>query len=1477
MRIKKYISLLLSLLMVFSSITLPASAEDVMWEETFDEDEVINQGTVTPGWLSFTYYNLPEGLSNASNGDSIYVKDGKLVFDAKNIARNNDTLLSIQLTHQFPSQFVYEFDISFDVIDYGYNGLIGSLYSREDNFAQAVRFSMKEGKLKFGDSAPWYEVEEETTYRIKMDVDVSKNIYDLYINDEIKGKGLKFDVTVKKLDRIQVWISSPSTEPMKIMYDNMKAVAAEGSEGIKYEGTLDNWAPTIHQQVEEKIKDAVAMKVNVPYAFVRNEKKFIDEQNHSLMPLIRNDRTFLPTRFISESFGALVNWEQSTKTVSVETADKLISFKVGENQMMIGDEPVTLDAPVFIEHDRVFLPARALCEAIGKKVFWDERGLIVIGSDENIFADDMSDYHLQHLNYYFARGIDLDTVGKGAEIYVSPNGNDNGDGSFANPYKTLAKAQQRARELKNTPNGVTVYLRGGTYRLRDTWKFDENDVATKNSPIIYRAYGNEEPIVTAATEIPLSDFKSVTNPDIVSRLAPGCEDKVKVIDLTKYGMHEFPEITTEVIGNSTNVFGLLDVYIDGVRGTVARWPNYGYFKSGEIIDPGMNADDGIQSGFSFRFNDARPARWGKADNLLIFGIPVYEYATGTFPAKVDVNERTISTDVPYRWHILSDKPYYAYNLLEEIDVQGEYFVDTKTKELYVMPTDGMQKVEMAVSNFPLVALDGSKEIYFKDITFSGAASNGFELDNTDGIMLLGCDIKNMGDGAISLGDYAYNTGIEGCDIHDIAYTGVTLNGGSVKELTYGNNYIENCNIYRCGANDLYSPGVTIWGMGNRVSNSAIHDMPNAAIKEFNNDAMIEYNDIYNVLKTAKDMAAVYRTGASANSRGQTIRHNKIHYLNANPEITHASGGNVKMPVAGIYIDMSAANDVIYGNVFYDFTPDDTSITPAINLNGGRDFDVCNNVIIGETASLGVYNVGSTNTEGGMHRDRAIEAGYDYREEPYKSYYAEAGALTHEDLVLNRAYNNVFKNNAYVQARNINYGIYKSIYEMKNNIMFKNDPGFVDMANGDFNLNPDAELYKKIPDFKNLQSDMVGTYEGIYRDHEMEIGNFMPKFPANNSNDVQLTGNMFSWTYAPNADKYQLIVSDNENFTNILIDEEIKGHRALQSFAYWENLEALSYGENTYYWKVIAKSENSKIEEKQIGPFKFTTAKSETIITDDMDNMIAYGNSLLDAAQEGTDIGMYLEGSKATLSAAISTAKNFYGKDMLQTEFDEKTAVLIEAVHKFEDSKIVPQPKVTPISELFADQKGWWDTGRVEKYAYAYNYPIGTWSGGTLTMNSRLTLSTVGYVRRHQSYEELISANIAFHFGGKDINHEITMMTNRFDLGNRFTPWDMNTGYRMVFNGNGSITVKKYKNGKDYGTIGSAPSGTLIDGVAYNMEFGAVREAGGVRVILRVDGEDIVNYLDSNDPIRTPGYLMFIDGGPAANIADDKDDIKIVIK
>ncbi len=105
---------------------------------------------------------------------------------------------------------------------------------------------------------------------------------------------------------------------------------------------------------------------------------------------IVNDRTLVPVRFISEAFGKTVDWDEQTRTVTI---DKAIQITIGESSIIKNGAKQPLDTPADIYDSRTFVPLRAIAEALDKYVLWDNRGLIVITDSEVLMSEtEITDY-----------------------------------------------------------------------------------------------------------------------------------------------------------------------------------------------------------------------------------------------------------------------------------------------------------------------------------------------------------------------------------------------------------------------------------------------------------------------------------------------------------------------------------------------------------------------------------------------------------------------------------------------------------------------------------------------------------------------------------------------------------------------------------------------------------------------------------------------------------------------------------------------------------------------------------------------------------------------------------------------------------------------------------------------------------------------------------------------------------------------------
>lgn len=90
-------------------------------------------------------------------------------------------------------------------------------------------------------------------------------------------------------------------------------------------------------------------------------------------PIIQNDRTLVPFRAVFEKMGASVNWFEDIQLCEATYGSITVSLTIGNNVMRIGDgTTVEVDVPAQIINDRTMVPIRVISEGIGAVVGWEE-------------------------------------------------------------------------------------------------------------------------------------------------------------------------------------------------------------------------------------------------------------------------------------------------------------------------------------------------------------------------------------------------------------------------------------------------------------------------------------------------------------------------------------------------------------------------------------------------------------------------------------------------------------------------------------------------------------------------------------------------------------------------------------------------------------------------------------------------------------------------------------------------------------------------------------------------------------------------------------------------------------------------------------------------------------------------------------------------------------------------------------------------
>lgn len=95
-------------------------------------------------------------------------------------------------------------------------------------------------------------------------------------------------------------------------------------------------------------------------------------------PVSEDGRTLVPLRAIFEAMGATVEWEQSTKTITGVQGDKIIILQLDNKIATVNGKEVELDVPAKAINGTTLVPVRFIAESLGAEVDWDQSSKTVL-------------------------------------------------------------------------------------------------------------------------------------------------------------------------------------------------------------------------------------------------------------------------------------------------------------------------------------------------------------------------------------------------------------------------------------------------------------------------------------------------------------------------------------------------------------------------------------------------------------------------------------------------------------------------------------------------------------------------------------------------------------------------------------------------------------------------------------------------------------------------------------------------------------------------------------------------------------------------------------------------------------------------------------------------------------------------------------------------------------------------------------------
>ena len=518
-------------------------------------------------------------------------------------------------------------------------------------------------------------------------------------------------------------------------------------------------------------------------------------------------------------------------------------------------------------------------------------------------------------------------------VYVSPTGDDSQSGSEQSPLKSIKKAVELMTEYadseENSGGKLQIVLRGGVYRLNEGISIKNFKYADTSLEIC--AYDGETAELNASKIIPASAFEKVSDEDVLKRVYADVRDNLYVADLSALGITDFGALEEKTAGDFTKRG--FDLYFNKEPLTLGRYPNEGLENIGLIM-----SDDKANNKLEFKAPDNAAARWATASDMRIYGLLYYGWFETYQKASVNEEKNLIElSKYPTYGASQARGKYYVYNLLEEIDAPGEYYLDRENAKLYLYPPEDLAGAQIEYANglkSAVIKIENSENVTLRNLTLCQNAGDAISVSGTSqsihskNITIENCRVYNCTSGGINLNWFTVSDAtVKKCEVFNVGARGIHVQSPNTDttlapaNILIENNYLHNTSMY----NKLYNPSIYVAGAGITVRNNTIHDAPHSAIQYGGHDILIENNNVYDVCKESDDSGAIY-TGnnwiASA-----VVRNNFIHDCKGLGNQT-----------VGIYVDNLGSGEEIYNNVI-------ANIDQGTLFNGGIRNTYRNNLII----------------------------------------------------------------------------------------------------------------------------------------------------------------------------------------------------------------------------------------------------------------------------------------------------------------------------------------------------------------------------------------------------------------------------------------------------------------------------------------------------------------------------------------------------
>lgn len=540
------------------------------------------------------------------------------------------------------------------------------------------------------------------------------------------------------------------------------------------------------------------------------------------------------------------------------------------------------------------------------------------------------------------------------KIYVSPSGSDQAPGTEQRPVQSLAGAVELVREKNRDQayagQSLIIELTKGRYRVEQPVSVAQADISNLSGLWIVGADAE----LCGGVGVTGADFTKVTDKGVLDMFPKSVQGKLYSLNLSDYGVKlDFSQGSGSQDGENDPIYTTL--YDRNRTQQMARYPDaeqeyaVGTARIGKDEENRKTCVKSAQVKTWKNLEEAWLRGWLMYDWDLVRGkVSAVENANpnddidSNISGKVVTLQRLFCGSLPdnsARPITSKNKPWYVYNLPDELNTEGEYVI--RNNVLYYYPREGevadgsFAKAELSlnVGTSDLLKIDAKTRVTVENIVFT--SRRGYLLSGSaDNLTVRNCRFQNGMDAVRINGN---DNTIQDCVFYNLGGSGAIIGGGDRDNLIRSGSVIENCWFEKnAQINRTNCAPLSLEGCGVTARKNTITYAPHLALSYTGNDHIIEYNEITNCLTDKSTDAGLIYTGKDLSNLGTVIRCNYFH--------------DSECGLGAIYYDDWLSGQITEGNVF-------EGMERALMINGGVENVFQNNIVIGADSGVNVRQKG----------------------------------------------------------------------------------------------------------------------------------------------------------------------------------------------------------------------------------------------------------------------------------------------------------------------------------------------------------------------------------------------------------------------------------------------------------------------------------------------------------------------------------------